>query len=1597
MAIEGAARDLQSRPRDRRSEFLGKSELLGKSTVGEIVKGVRLPRKPKLLTFLAICEIAPADLSQWLAAWERASTARLGAAQSVARPATITAAPANAELFGRDWLTAELDRQVGARTAGYLFLEGDAGVGKTAFLTALVGQRHYPAHFIRRGDSRSTAEGVRRDLAGQVLDAFDLDGHSTDQPSRTWTPDGFADLLERAAERLTPSSHLMIVIDALDESDPVPESLPLGLPPVLPPAVFIVLSYRTGTRFRRPAGAGTLTIGTDDPRNMRDVRRFLEVEAAKADIAAALRAAEVRADRFVDQLTRQCHGVWVYLQYVLAEIRQGLRRADDLDSLPESLTEYYMINITSAEHTSDWHSLRLPVLSTLAAAGAPLPASAIARFAGVTDVSAVQELCDFTWRPFLSVTSQDERQYAIYHASLREFLRGGIHDRSDHDDLCRIRSQLRVASCAAHDRFAGLLLAELGGLHECLPGLASGNRPGAADRVGRSYALRHLPSHLEAAGRADELHRLLACVTTSSAGDELNLWFDAHDRAGTLDSYLDDLDRARRAAELCTDQQLRSHRPAASLGLEVRYALLAASVRSSNHNIPANLLARLVDHGVWELDRAVAHTRGLAQPSQRFKSLLCLYHHGSVDQQQTVLAAAAVAASEICSDSRADALAQLAPLLGQAGWLAALTAAGDINDEDHRSSALVRLAPTLPDNLVEACLATASRLQAPYPRYKALTAVAARLDRDRQAAVMMEAYTAAMQQLDGHTSFALKTMAPLLPHHAHAAALSAVASWEERSRSFALESLAPFLPDDLLACGLALADELSDPEDAARALTALATRPVHGRHAVLTRALTAARSIPDPKIRAEALGHLADQLPSGQRTTAVTEALAAVRAMVAEPYQRTWDREYDQERALILLARKLPRSLVGTALDIATRLDNEVARERALVALAPMLPKRLLAKAVDAASPARGPIGPAALVALGERLPAGLLARAIAAAAEFNLPHTVSTVLRQLARHLPESDRAQVLEQSLAAARAVSDGSARADALARLATCLAPDRTGAVLAEALEAVLEIDDSGKRYRALLDLLPCVPAEQRPQLVRRALATARRIHDGSRLARALATLTTHLAKDADPVLQAAHEAAARITDETEHADALTTVATALPAARRSAMVAQALDAVAAIPDTLWNRPIVVGGSPGSERARALLRLAPLLSGDQLKRARAIAAGVPDRRARIEALVGLAAYPHADQLATLADAVLATSDGLWHERPLPGRLADLAPRLPAHLLGAALDAALRVVLDFPRAQSLAALAPSLPAELIPRALKAALSFDNEVCRTIALAPLTPMITPRPRAAQLAATLDIAVLAKDASSCLEQNEANNKWRTLSRVVRLLPLRVRTSAFTAALTAISDTYGLHTRSEALVELAGLIPAKPRKEALNSAVARAGRLGDPAKRARSLADFVAMLPPERRSSVVRDILDAIAMSTDESAEYVLTEVAPHVPTELAHQAFALAEAVTDGWQQAMTLVGLAPVLPDDLRLRAAQVLLHTTHPAKAGQVVRNKQYGDWPPDTLVTLLRSSLRDRDRATVVAVIAAFAPAISRIGGQKAWQEVANAINQTYRWWP
>jgi tetratricopeptide (TPR) repeat protein len=144
-AMEKAARNLRSRSGGLRWEPLSRS------TVGEIVNGKRPrpPAKGKVLTFLAVCEVASADRAQWLAAWERACTADLSVPAGAvrirdARPRLlgvhaaieVEGAVGDLPVYVRRDLDAGLRAAltIGATQGCFVLLVGGSSVGKTRTL-----------------------------------------------------------------------------------------------------------------------------------------------------------------------------------------------------------------------------------------------------------------------------------------------------------------------------------------------------------------------------------------------------------------------------------------------------------------------------------------------------------------------------------------------------------------------------------------------------------------------------------------------------------------------------------------------------------------------------------------------------------------------------------------------------------------------------------------------------------------------------------------------------------------------------------------------------------------------------------------------------------------------------------------------------------------------------------------------------------------------------------------------------------------------------------------------------------------------------------------------------------------------------------------------------------------------------------------------------------------------------------------------------------------------------------------------------------------------------------------------------------------------
>ncbi len=126
-------------------------------------------------------------------------------------------------------------------------------------------------------------------------------------------------------------------------------------------------------------------------------------------------------------MAQRCAGVWIYLRYVLDEIREGLRDPREVSLLLGDLAGYYAEQIdrwrgdlTAQADQERWERVCLPLLGVLAAARAPLTAAELASYAGVP-AGATGGFLDVIIRAFLNRVGDPVGQlcYSLRHQSLR--------------------------------------------------------------------------------------------------------------------------------------------------------------------------------------------------------------------------------------------------------------------------------------------------------------------------------------------------------------------------------------------------------------------------------------------------------------------------------------------------------------------------------------------------------------------------------------------------------------------------------------------------------------------------------------------------------------------------------------------------------------------------------------------------------------------------------------------------------------------------------------------------------------------------------------------------------------------------------------------------------------------------------------------------------------------------------------------------------------------------------------------------------------------------------------------------------------------------
>jgi hypothetical protein len=381
-----------------------------------------------------------------------------------------------AHFTGRDWLIGKIDGFIEARPRGHLIIHAEPGLGKSALAAHVVGTRRWLHHFTRLPGGKSP-EAARKSLAAQLIARWGLLDEWAPGgvlPAAAAGPDWFAWLLEAAAEKCREAGaaeRIVLVVDGLDEAEaetPAGGGLPLGLPDSLPDGVFVVATSRFGIDpVRNPAD--WLEIGIEGADNLADMLRFIEdvtgPDGGDSRLIEALARGGVDLAWFRRELARSCAGVWIYLRYVLDEIRDGAREPRSVGDLPGDLAGYYAEQVRrwlgdpgdeAARHR--WERVRLPLLGVLAAARAPLTVAELASFAGVPTPEA-RAFIEETASAFLSHGDggpPGTPLYALRHQSLRDLLTGTAA--AEHPDLASLEPAFAAQTGLAHQQITSALI-----------------------------------------------------------------------------------------------------------------------------------------------------------------------------------------------------------------------------------------------------------------------------------------------------------------------------------------------------------------------------------------------------------------------------------------------------------------------------------------------------------------------------------------------------------------------------------------------------------------------------------------------------------------------------------------------------------------------------------------------------------------------------------------------------------------------------------------------------------------------------------------------------------------------------------------------------------------------------------------------------------------------------------------------------------------------------------------------------------------------------------------------------------------------------------
>jgi hypothetical protein len=927
------------------------------------------------------------------------------------------------------------------------------------------------------------------------------------------------------------------------------------------------------------------------------------------------------------------------------------------------------------------------------------------------------------------------------------------------------------------------------------------------------YELRHLPAHLVAVGRLDDLHGLLRLGfgREPSAASVENAWFSAKDAANEFASYAEDVELAWKS---------EIERGADDVPLELSYALMRSSVRAMTIQVPDALILALVERGVWSAEQGLSHAwqRPADTPGERWTrtSLLVVMLRHLQPERRSVLfkevrdearrlehdRAAAIlwelvpAAPEPAREplveealertrkagprALADVLPRVPPAPRGSLWRELVGAFGRLTPEQ-QDQALNAVAPQLTVAEVEQAIALTRKMRGIGAQGRALAELAERLPEKRRLAIAREELAAVptrkqLAAVPGSPRVRdwadrLTALCPVLP-----------APWADAALDVAAKTASPIARAELLSV---LAQAL-DPDDPRRSET------VH-------EAITTSREAGNALWHAGLMARLARACPEHERGAIWEEALAAARGLEPDGLHL---------EALRSMAPYLDADAVAGFVELAHTV-MWVSDRAELLALA------------------------AATQHADQRT--ALLREALRTTNSAESDDEVTSVIERLAPQLPD----ELLDEGLDCAERIEATFWRGGALA----ALAPYLDATQLRRALAAARAISDGADATRAILALAAAADVDVNRDIWERARALALAIRQPTERALAL-TLLARAAPEPERtnVLAEALTAARAIASPYERDDALTELAGDLAHEQRDIVLAEALEAM--------KRQDV-----GGDLHDRLRRMAPLLPPTLLHEAFRFAGGL-DPTFRAHTIAALVPFLPAELRARACEEALMTGAARFENA---GDKHLLIMTLAAHLPPQATWRAISLAMDID------------DAILRPQALAALAEHLNEAERRKLLsdAELNALLR-RERSAELKVRVERAsvLAAAEREDLLDEVRAEETERRVPLLASLIPLltgEARTRAVDHALAAARSLEHHSHRARSLAALAAVLPDElaglAAEEALAAATASA-----PGTRCEALVAAAPTLPTADRERALREAVDDALASLPDAVQ-----------------------------------------------------------------------------------------------------------------------------------